>query len=507
LELVTFCASADDIKRWGGVPAKTTAFHGGFQRALGNRYLKIQSFFNDGQASPTSIVVAFRQGALKVTSLGYPPGWVDPTSLTQRPEFCHLAFDVEYADLDSASLDELRSRVLAMLGARLIAPANEQESDSTDPEEEETEAVDEIEATEEEISGDGEQELDVGQSKLRRFYDFISDEAAVASWLATESKKQDDVRKKEKKTLADQEALRATPEEQLKYLLGSLLRPAMIVDGQHRVWGANASEEAPITFTVCAIKDADWIEQVFQFVVLNRLAKPISPGFLTSILNTSLTNAEVGQIEKRLDAIGIVNTDRVIMKFLNHDTRSPFHGLIAEPGEVAGVDNRGKLSDKGMIRLAKRWLNVRKSKKEVEMFQRAIGAKNLGAARKEWEKYEVWVPYFYTFWRAIKARYEKEGVWEKTEGTHLLYIVTMHAMQEMFLEKKAEADSKFVDLDDFKAQVEAYFADVPSGFFRGWKATGLQSGDGPEWIKKAIGRLRGGARLGTVVEESELFQE
>ena len=373
------------------------------------------------------------------------------------------------------------------------------ESDSIEDDAAEVDADDTVD--------DESSEIDVGHSKLNAFYEFLVDDAKVAAWLSEEKSRQDEIRKRERKSKDEQRELLDTPEDRLKALLASLLRPAMIVDGQHRVWGAYNSDKAPIKFSVCAIQDADWVEQVFQFVVLNRLAKPISPSFLTSILNTSLTNSEVGLIEKRLDAIGIRNTDRIIMKYLNHDERSPFFGIIAEPAEVAGIDNKGKLSDKGMIRLAKRWLNIKKKKKEMEMFQKAIGAKNLTAARKEWSNHETWVPYFYAFWDAVRDRYSKDGLWEKREGFHLLYIVTMHAMQELFLEAKANGDIRFSNIDDFRAQVTQYFADVQSTFFRGWKATGLQSGDGPEWIKAAIQELRQGTRLSTLEEQSSLFKE
>ncbi len=45
LRLLTFCADASDVLRWGGVPSKNERFHGGFQRALSSRYRKIINFF------------------------------------------------------------------------------------------------------------------------------------------------------------------------------------------------------------------------------------------------------------------------------------------------------------------------------------------------------------------------------------------------------------------------------------------------------------------------------
>jgi hypothetical protein len=284
-------------------------------------------------------------------------------------------------------------------------------------------------------------------------------------------------------------------------------RPATIVDGQHRVWGAYHSDRSPIIFNVCAIKDTTWIEQVFQFVVLNKLAKPISTSFLTGLLNTSLTNSEVRDIEVRLENIGVDNKDRKIVKYLNYDERSPFLGMIAEAGEVTGIDNSGRLSDKGMIRLAKRWTQIGGTKLEIQMFFQVLGAGNLTTARKRWKDYETWVPYFFTFWQVIKDRYQKDGIWIKDTDYSLLYIVTMHAMQDMFLENLADANYSFNDMDDFRRRVSIFFADVPGTFFQGWEATGLQSGDGPSYIKEAVGKLRKGATLTTVRKESVLFKK
>jgi len=520
LDLIGFCASANDIRAWGGVPAKTERFHGGFQRALSDRYKKIKSFFDDGQASPTSVVVAFREGALKVSELGYPEAWSSKASLSQEPRFVHISFETDIDDEDTIDIGSLRKRVASLLEPRLDRSPQQSSGDSSeDGNGEEAEGGEEaVESSEEEspetadgeagtTSDEDEVELDVGHSKLRAFYDFISDDDKVAAWLAAEEAKYEALKGKPRKNAKEQEVVRYTPTERLKYSLLSLLRPAMIVDGQHRVWGAYNSDKAPVVFSVCAIRDADWIEQVFQFVVLNKLARPISAGFLTSILNTSLTNSEVLEIEDRLDKIGIRNTERVIIKYLNHDERSPFFGLVAEPTELAGVDNEGKLSDKGMVRLAKRWHSLSRNRKELEMFVPALRAKNISAARKEWVDYETWTEFFFAFWKVIRERYLKDGVWEKKPGFHLLYIVTMHAMQDLFLEAKSKGDSTFKDLSDFTEQVEKYFADVPATFFQGWTLTGLQSGDGPTWIKKAIEMFRDGKRLGTVKEESELFQK
>lgn len=515
IELISFCASANDIYAWGGVPAKTDRFHGGFQRALGDRHKKIKKFFDDGQASPTSIVVAFREGALTMTSLGFPDAWPKNDAISNQPNFVNIAFEFESLD-EETSLDHLRQRVRELLSPRLEDSTGEElldpnEEDSTEEayegDEDDTEE-DDGEGGDSEDSDDSD-ELDVGQGKLRAFFDFIDSDEQIAAWLENETTRFDDLKAKAKLNKKERNFIEFTPTQRLKSLLISLLRPATIVDGQHRVWGAYHSDEAPILFNVCAIKDTSWIEQVFQFVVLNKLAKPISTSFLTGLLNTSLTNKEVGDIEDRFEPIGIKNTDRKIVKYLNYEAQSPFAGMIAEAGEIAGVDNSGRLSDKGMIRLAKRWkfISGTKNSLELEMFLPALGANTKTEARKRWNKYETWTQYFFAFWQTIKNKYEKDGIWVKADKHYLLYIVTMHAMQDLFIENQSEGDTRFDGIDDFVKKVELFFSKVPSTFFQGWEATGLQSGDGPDHIKDAIKELRKGTQLKTVRDKSILFQK
>jgi hypothetical protein len=511
IELISFCASANDIYSWGGVPAKTERFHGGFQRALGERHKKIKKFFDDGQASPTCIVVAFREGALTMTQLGFPPAWPKKDALNNHPNFVNIGFEFEALDEDS-SLEHLRQRVRELLSPRLEDSKTEELVDST--EEEPTDEAyegseDDAEEVDEEEESDDSDELDVGQGKLLTFFNFIDSDEQIDAWLRKETARYDELKAKPKLNKKERSFIEFTPTQKLKSLLISLLRPATIVDGQHRVWGAYYSDESPILFNVCAIKDTSWIEQVFQFVVLNKLAKPISTSFLTGLLNTSLTNKEVGEIEDRFEPIGIKNTDRKIVKYLNYESQSPFAGMIAEAGEIAGVDNSGRLSDKGMISLAKRWKSIsgNKNSLELEMFLPALGVNTKAEARRKWNRYETWTEYFFAFWQTMKNKYERDGIWIKADKHYLLYIVTMHAMQDLFIENQSEGDTRFEGIEDFVKKVELFFYKVPSTFFQGWEATGLQSGDGPDHIKDAIKELRKGQQLKTVRDKSFLFHK
>jgi hypothetical protein len=510
-EIISFCAPAEDIRKWGGVPTKTERFHGGFQRALTDRYKKIIEFFERQQISPTSVVVAFKDKKLNVDTLGYPSSWPPSSNINHHPNFAMISFEVEDYDLESEDIESLCIKVATMLKNRVEVDEDGEMLDENDSDEssevDENEDV-EVEDSEEDDADTASVGLDVGHSKLKKFYEFVIDYEKVKSWISDENNKYDLIKSKTNKTKKEKEQTEYTPEQRLRFLLVSLLKPGVIVDGQHRVEGAsNASTDNPVVFNVCAIKDSDWVEQVFQFVVINKLAKPISGSFLTSILNTSLTNEEIKEIEPRLEQIGIKNTDRIIMNYINYDEKSPFYGMVSQPGEIMGVDNTGKLSDIGMLKLAKMWRAMTGNKSRFRMFTEVLDGSNAKKKTHQWVSENAWVKYFFAFWDMVKEKYEPEHLWVKEKKFHLLMIVTMTVLQEYFLETKAAAKIKFRNIDDFKCQIKEFYEDVPGSFFVDWKRSGLQSGDGPEIIQNAIKSLLDGVKLSKVKEESALFLE
>jgi hypothetical protein len=530
-KLVTFCADAKAINEWGGVPQKNDRFDGGFQRALNKRYERIRKFFESGQVSPTAVVVAFRQGVLKIDPLTYPSSaWPSEEVLSSQPQFVKLSFEVEDIDTEEAPLDDLIERAKVLLAARISTDTVTDTEDSEDEatavsddalsqdedgeDTEESEAEDDEDTEVEEVEVDDEEEgdsIDVGHSKLKAFYAFISSKESVEQWIADEQKRYEIVSAKKKKKKRDKEFLAVRPEVRLKQTLVSLLRPAMIVDGQHRVSGAYHASVPEVTFNVCAIAEADWVEQVFQFVVLNKTARPISKGFLSGMLNTSLTNIEIRDVDERLETIGVKSMDRLLLRVVNFDPASPFHDMVAQPGEVAGVDNTGKLKDQGMINLARTWraMQYPAQKMRLKMFYPALGLSrsNHTQAAKAWIQDKQWMSFFYAFWHSIRNLYEPEGIWVKAEDLHLLKIVTLQVMQDYFLKSQQDAGTQFASVDQFGEKVTAFYKPVKAAFFRGWQRSGLQSGDGPKIIEDALREYRGGETLAKVLQENVLFRK
>jgi hypothetical protein len=507
--LITFNVDSKDVLKWSGVPTKADIFHGGFQRALGKRYEEITNFFESAKGiSPTSVVVAFREGFAKVSELPYPESnWPEKSSFSSVPQYGILEF--EFKDYENSDLTELRIDACKIIKNRLgLEPELEEDDEPTSNEDDQDEQSDddisENDALDEKSPSN---DLDIGTSSLTKFYNFLSSDTEVQKWLVAQNSKYEQIENKKNKSKKDKEFLIGKPETRLINLLKSLLRPAVIVDGQHRVTGANEASCDPIHFTICALHEANWVEQVFQFVVINKKGRPISSDFLTSIVNTSLQNEEIKVIKPRLEKVGIELTDANLMKFINFDPSSPFHQMIEQPGITA--NNIDKLSSKGMIKLAKRWFNLTSGKNQSqwkELFSAGIKGKNLGIKIQKWRKEEgggtpLWFEYFSHFWKAIKDRYESEGNWKSKN--YLMYIVTMNVIQNYYLNAQHEAGNSFKSPSELYKKVSEWIKPCPASFFADWKKTGLQSGDGPNLIEEAFKAARKGADF----SKKELFKD
>lgn len=209
-------------------------------------------------------------------------------------------------------------------------------------------------------------------------------------------------------------------EAQLRQILFSLLKPAIIVDGQHRVFGAAAADET-IMLPVCALAGSNWVENVYQFVVINQKAKPIKPAFLSSIIATSLSDEEIDSVFSRLE-VSKVDVDKAqVMNRVDRDNESPFKGMI--DFEVQGAP--GFLQFPGMHALVKQFQNIPKSHR-------------LLLSADEWEV-DVWLPHFYALWSGVKEYFTSQDtrLWlepSDSNPNNLLKIVALQQIQTLMLD-------------------------------------------------------------------------
>jgi hypothetical protein len=459
-DCVIFLAPAEHISKWGGIPSKTSKFMKGFQRAqVQARVNDIGKFFQDEvNISPTAIVVAFRPQRVRLHELGF-SGLPEGTTLPLQGQ--PVLVEVDYEDLRNVSVEELASRAYDQLSAQRGAGEVDLDTPSLPDEFEDSEDQDQ-----QDLASD---ELAIHQSHLAEFLGFLKDPQALRE-------------------------ARVEDEEKLRQLLANLLKPGTIVDGQHRVSGAAFLEQS-IPFPVVALLDADWKEQVFQFVVINQKAEPIKTEFLSAIISSSLSPGDIQDLKERLEQAGIPLDESRIMDLLEKSSASPFRNMIdfKIPGRT------GRLKFTGMLNLARRFRSLKTHEKETKFrlfFNSIFEANCVGSTllekRTVWEE-EVWFRFFSEFWRKVSFSLAEEAerpeLWEP--GSNLLKVVTLQELQNLFLQWLFERQEMIDGVEDFRKQVDLFLKNLRPKFFeKDWKLTSLQSDSGRGYLRKALDKAR-----------------
>jgi hypothetical protein len=319
-QLLLFAAPAEDIRTWAGVPRKAFDYQHGFQRTLNpGRVSEVAEFFMEDtrNISPTSVVIGFT-GLVSVEPV---------QGLTASSAIELVKIRINLPDLTALSVEELTDKALEAVKQR-ISPASVADIEA------DTEA-----AVAEAIKLEDEEAIDEAFG--------INEDNGAENDAALESQERSYLADFYAQLLGYKHRLIPWPdEEQLREILYSLLKPAIIVDGQHRVFGA-ATVEGRMLLAVSAIPNSSWEENVYQFVLINQKAKPIKPAFLSSIIATSLSTDEIAAVYDRLKASNVDVTRAQIMDRANTDPKSPFRGMI--DFEVEG--SPGFLQFPGMARL------------------------------------------------------------------------------------------------------------------------------------------------------------
>lgn len=446
-ELLLFVAPATDIRTWAGVPRKAFDYQHGFQRTLNpGRVGDVSRYFGEDQRniSPTSIVVGFT-GSVLIDDAADGSGFT-------RVQIC-------LPDFTALSLTDLADLALAELRARLgedLATDIEQNADVAFAEAvrlQDEEAVDESFGIDDDSETSGTNGMDQGAESRSYLGDFYA------------------------QLLGYRNEIQPWPDEaELREVLYSLLRPAIIVDGQHRVFGG-AHADAEMLFAVCAIPNSSWAESVYQFVVINQKAKPIKPAFLSSIIATSLNVDEIATVYDRLRTSKIDVERAEIMDRVETDPASPFRGMI----DFEVERSPGFLQFPGMSRLVKDFQNIPRSHSGL-------------LPDGEWLNVEgEWIEHFFAFWRGIRTYFEGQDarLWQKPSAdtpNNLLKIVTLQEVQGLMLD--LWADSRLFTFQSVAATEIAaanFWSDFPSTFFSDeWRLKGLQTSVGRRMLKESM---------------------
>lgn len=479
--LVSFVATAEELLEWAGIPRRSEENLIGFQRAFDPKRVDLakEFFAFPENQSPTALVVGLHPSAgrdpdaLKVKMGGDAGDSIRPCSITVR-----------YSDLD-LDLDQIVAAVRRQLDYRLSQQVPETDDDDgnvgsgTEPIGSDDDSIvdlhdadnESLPSSEDEEAGeeddDNSEEIELGRSVLDRLRERLDN----PDWCAD-----------------NEEALR------------DMAKPATLIDGQHRVKGAEGCERN-IPFAVCAIVDCEWAEQVYQFTVVNYTAKGIPDQFITANAALSLTRDELSGLQNRLVQAGVKVIEYELMKVIQFNSLSPFYGLI----NLSEKKDAQKIGYKTMVRVARVWyLGRHPVFKQILPNLYPDLTKRATRPRLERWKAEDWGNFFLDFWNVVADHYRgvasshRSGgtLWEV--GSQLMVAIVLLELQEAFLTNlNAQDEDFFVPRDSANAvqelrtklrrRAEKFVEWFPPEFFAAkWAVSSLNTGFGRTALQQAL---------------------
>ena len=221
--------------------------------------------------------------------------------------------------------------------------------------------------------------------------------------------------------------------------LEALCRPALVVDGQHRLYGAANASKAEVILPVVAIPNSPWMEQIYQFVVINERAKKVESSLLTDIFGSSLTPSEQKEIRAQLQAIGAQVDPRIAAVIAARTVESPFYNLVnirLDGDPPSGP--RGFIPEATMRQLIDGGRGARGWRADDEFYTNFI--EPTFPERTEWDSWSdgKWRDYWFAFWQEVRDWYNAQDTSAKLwdiEQTNLTKAVTLRLYQRLFIEK------------------------------------------------------------------------
>lgn len=216
---ITFVANAGDILTWSGIPRKSDELLTGYQRLKDtdriNRSI-VPFFQNPSNCSPTAVIIALRSdtgiGSCTLKTTDIPPGEVVETVLTIKVDDAALATDQVFEQ----ALSYVKDRLSKDIGMDVVG--DEVNDDDED--------LDEAEDEEDETSN-SDVSVHLGSETLAKMRELLEDQT---NWT-----------------------LPAFREAIVDYV-----KPAMLIDGQHRVSAGAKFGAKGLPFMVCGLYDANW---------------------------------------------------------------------------------------------------------------------------------------------------------------------------------------------------------------------------------------------------------
>lgn len=546
---VVFVAPSCDIDLWARVPTRMSSRPRGFQRAqLKTHVNDLRKFFEEDttktNSSPTSVLLGLEPARNDSVDLVDQNGesidlegvGTEPVAGTLRvvfPEWDSASFDSVVTEISAlfAEIDEIESAAAAI--DQEPADAAPEESDDEGEPDDAGDVADSEFDFEADTGVDDDQEGD-GDA------DGGNTEEGEVSWADLAP----DLRLADLPTLrarweAEDPAIRTAERlEELRRLLKDERKPALIIDGQHRI---SATKDLPDTpFAVSLLINADWPELAFQFIVNNSTAKKVDDNLLFAIVGQSLNTSELSSIESRLNRAGIK------VQLIRASTRvqiesNPFHGMlrtrtVGESGfldasamqkQVIGLwyGKRNRLGDTPGMASFQANRDPDAPSRRHNMADLFLA--NCPGARKadrmlNWQN-DRWFEYFSAFWQAIEQSYVGSGVWPPTVDAwpnvpppqmsadqlrvnQLMRATVLGPLQIAVLQRWADMRSDQAQMAskqvrkmkiepaEFQAEIKTILLPLTADFFINLSATGL---DGSAAVKKTFIRAIQSVLMGT----------
>ncbi|MHC2432713.1 ParB N-terminal domain-containing protein [Bradyrhizobium sp. USDA 4451] len=347
----------------------------------------------------------------------------------------------------------------------------------------------------------------------------------------------------------------------------ALLRPIVLVDGQHRLLGAlkaardsideksepylarvaallqSGTPAADINHTmldeksrrlpISLLLDEKPGEHVFQFVIVNQKATPVRPALLGTIISTSLSEGELDPISERLEKAGVGLEEAKAATFFARNPNSPFAHLVSR-----GFDDSS--SDLLPWTVLRTLINIFRNLSGAKFFHQGSGGPDYAKAwahwclagseivdsdsedveklRKAWaEGGGPWRDVFMAFWTAVRDNLgetentEAPNYWGRPRTSNLFNKPMLMTLATDFFSFMNDTRRTIASADDVKAAVDEWLRDVKKQYFaRDWKLAGVKKdsvGTRKQWAKIWYNYRRDPLRVPAVSAFSVLYKE
>lgn len=235
-------------------------------------------------------------------------------------------------------------------------------------------------------------------------------------------------------------------------------KPGLIIDGQHRVFGAKRFHE-DVHLNIVAFLGGDDAERAFQFIVINNTPTRISKDHIKA-LNLSFDEGLLNERLVKAARLGIGEDERVELQIVNE--AKPFRGLLKLP-----TNHNGYIPATA----------IEAALAEVHGRSDLLGVTD----------YEIDV--FLAMWEEISQKYER--AW--TAQSQLLkkvsiYAVTRYVLDSMSSSQRGASEPlDLLDSENLAAEVQRALKHIPEVFWLSeWTSKELDTSSGRQRVVEAL---------------------